>query len=114
MGLWKLLNVKSPNLVRVRCVLKLRLAAFVTVTPLPRRARGQVFSTRVCQDMRSPESSTRSVQASPDGRKANVSESAGTADTAVIAILAGAAILLPAKSRLKFPASPTTAVTPNT
>jgi len=71
-------------------------------------------STRVCQDMRSPESSTRSVQASPDGRKANVSESAGTADTAVIAILAGAAILLPAKSRPKFPASPTTAVTPNT
>ena len=52
--------------------------------------------------------------ASPDGRKANGSASAGTAGIAGTVILAGAAILLPAKSRPKFPASPTTAATPNT
>ena len=64
--------------------------------------------------MRSPESSTQSAAASPDGKKANGSASAGMAATAATVILAGAAILLPAKSRPKFPASPTTAATPNT
>ena len=46
--------------------------------------------------------------------KGNASASAGTAAIAAIAILAGAAISSPAKSRRKFPASPTTAATPNT
>ena len=50
----------------------------------------------------------------PDGRKANGSESVGTAGIAGTVILAGAAILLLAKSRPKFPVSPTTAATPNT
>ena len=47
-------------------------------------------------------------------KQASGSASAGTADTAGTAILAGAATLSPAKSRPKFPASPTTAATPNT
>ena len=46
--------------------------------------------------------------------RANGSESAGTAATAATAILAVAVTSLPAKSRPKFPASPTTAATPNT
>ncbi len=56
----------------------------------------------------------RSVKASPDGSKDNGSASAGMAAIAATAILAGAAISLPVKSRSKFPASPTTAATPNT
>ena len=55
-----------------------------------------------------------SAQPSPDGRKANGSASVGTAATAATAILAGAAILLPVKSRFKCQASPTTAATLNT
>ena len=66
------------------------------------------------RDMRSPESSTRSATASPDGQPANGSESAGTADTAGTAIPAAAATSLPARSRPQCPASRTTAATPNT
>jgi hypothetical protein len=69
-----------------------------------------VTNTRVCRDMRSPESSMRWVWVLSGGHKANESESAGTAGTV---ILAAAAILSCAKSRPKFPASPTTAATPN-
>ncbi len=96
------------------CALKLKLAAFATATPLQRRGLGPVFNTRGCLDMKSPELLTRLGKALPDGHKANGSASAGTAATADTAIHAGAVISLPAKSRLKFPESPTTAATPNT
>jgi D-arabinose 1-dehydrogenase-like Zn-dependent alcohol dehydrogenase len=51
--------------------------------------------------MRSPELLMLSAQPLPDGRKDSGSASVGTAATAATAILAGAAILLPVKSRFK-------------
>jgi len=63
--------------------------------------------------MKLPESSMRSARVWPDGRPANEPESAGTADTVGIAILAVAGTSLPAKSRLKYPALRTTAAMPN-
>jgi hypothetical protein len=64
--------------------------------------------------MKSPELLMRLAKALLDGHKANGSESAGTAGTAVTAILADAVILLPVKSLPKSLVSHTTAVTPNT
>src|SRR5215475_230007 len=110
----RLLNAKSQSLGTEPCVSRLRLVASVIATHLQKRGHGQASSTRGFRDMKSPESSTQSAQASPDGHQANGSESAGMADTAGAAILAVAATSLPAKSPFKSPASRTTAATPNT
>src|SRR5262249_12256985 len=110
----RLLNAKSRSLGTDSCASRWRLVASVTATQLQKRGPGQASSTRGFRDMKSPESSTQSAQASPDGHQANGSESAGMADTAAAAILAVAATSLPAKSPSKCPASRTTEATPNT
>src|SRR5690348_2456197 len=96
------LNARFQSPARGPCASRLRLVVFATATLLQRREPGRESSTHASRDTRSRESLLRSAQASPDGQPARRSESAGTADTADIAILAVAVTSLPAKSPPKF------------